>query len=74
MSSMTKSHSTEETRTQDIEEALFNEVHQKSVIDIIPWKHWHFANLHVRINGQEQIFEADWLKDLFYALEKNVDG
>ncbi len=25
----------------------------------------HFSNLHVRINGKWEVYESDWLKDLF---------
>ena len=29
----------------------------------------HYINLHVRINGKWEIYEADWLKDLFRKIK-----
>lgn len=32
--------------------------------------HWHYCNIHVRINGEEKIYEGDWLKRVYEAREK----
>ena len=32
--------------------------------------HWHYCNIHVRINGQERIYQGDWLKQVFIARER----
>ena len=37
----------------------------------LPWKTWHYADLRVRVDGAWKWFEADWLKDLAYALLHN---
>jgi len=37
------------------------------VLDL-PWQTWHWANLSIRINKAYRTIEADWLKDLAYAL------
>jgi len=37
----------------------------------LPWREWHWCNLDIRINGENRIVEADWLKNIAYLREGN---
>ena len=52
--------------------ALTDHITKAPYGDTIPWRDWHFANLNIRHNGEFCEFEADWLKDVFYADAKAV--
>ncbi len=37
----------------------------------LPWRSWHYANLDIRINGENRTVGADWLKNIAYLRESS---
>ena len=37
-------------------------------------KHAHHTNIYMRINGQDELVEADWLKHLRLPADKGLDS
>ena len=52
----------------ELDDANINDLQRASILRLIERaRHAHYTNIYFRINGQDEVIEADWLKHLRVA-------